>query len=438
MGQSLSFNMDRTYFREGDGIMFYVDYSPSPSVFSHPMLRGPLDGDTQTYHGFNPEIPVARVEHTGTYVMQATFTDSGIVCYDTIFINVVSMGDGYGIDEDAMLGAERADCSCETYPCLGTFKTPAPICEGMPLTPTIPQLCIAHGVVCGGACSSSYEWAPTLNGPWQSPPFNIGSSGTIPASANGTYLRVHYTYPGHTPSDYYSNAVRLTVIPKPSVTIDVDGSEEICPGDSAILYANSDVMDIYLAVGDILCTDWSVVKPSDWPVAGKTPWGIVFYVDDSDSHGWAVGLSQSSGLKWSTINTWVVSANNQTNWRDVIKDMNGAANTGAIRAITGYANRYPAVKWIDDNYNSTTWYLPSAGQLNILYGELPKVNRSLNVVGGMPIEGNGGGFTGSVKLWSSTEMTATNNNAMALSLWQGLISSSAKSSTLYVRPIINF
>ena len=43
-------------------------------------------------------------------------------------------------------------------------------------------------------------------------------------------------------------------------------------------------------IGDILCTDGSTVSLDEYAASGRTAEGIVFYVDKSGEHGWAVNL----------------------------------------------------------------------------------------------------------------------------------------------------
>ena len=89
----------------------------------------------------------------------------------------------------------------------------------------------------------------------------------------------------------------LTTIAEPAV---------ICGGGSTTIHALGDNASIIgstppeVAIGDIVCTDGSIVKPSDWP-CGRTAKGIVFYVDDTGQLGWIVHVEyQSIGIRWHT------------------------------------------------------------------------------------------------------------------------------------------
>ena len=137
-----------------------------------------------------------------------------------------------------------------------------------------------------------------------------------------------------------------------------------------------------VSIGDILCIDGSIVSPTDYPSSGRTAWGIVFYVDASDSHGWAVALDdQSSSIKWSSSDYYgydLPDLPNFENARTAMHDLDGFANTGIIRS-QGSSTDFPAAWAVDYDEG---WYLPSAGQLRYLYSIAPEINISLQLVGG--------------------------------------------------------
>ena len=151
-------------------------------------------------------------------------------------------------------------------------------------------------------------------------------------------------------------------------------------------------------IGDILCTDGSIVSSEAFAASGRTAEGVVFYVDATDSHGWVVSLDdQSSSIKWSSTNNYgydLPDLENYANARVALHDLNGQENTGIIRNH-GSSSDFPAA-WVVDYDNG--WYLPSAGQLRYLYSCAPEINTSLQVAGGAPLP-----YHGSCYWWSSTE-----------------------------------
>ena len=146
-------------------------------------------------------------------------------------------------------------------------------------------------------------------------------------------------------------------------------------------------------VGDILCEDNVVVTPASFVSSGHTAVGVVFYVDASRQHGWAVGLNDIGEYAWGP-NSLDTRLRNCTSKRQAINDLNGYANTKAI-IEGGYGIEFPAFDSLDFENG---WYLPALGQLKRLYANLDKVEEGLSVVGGSLFSSNG-----EWEYWSSTE-----------------------------------
>jgi hypothetical protein len=154
-----------------------------------------------------------------------------------------------------------------------------------------------------------------------------------------------------------------------------------------------------VSIGDILCTDGSILSREAFPSSGKTAEGIVFYIDNTDTHGWAVALNnQSSSIKWCRYYEYdIANLPNISNARNAMHDLDGHTNTGIIRA-EGNSSIFPAAWAVDYDHG---WYLPAAGQIRYLYGYIPEVNLSLEIVGGEPFD-----LSGNWWLWASTECGA--------------------------------
>ena len=177
--------------------------------------------------------------------------------------------------------------------------------------------------------------------------------------------------------------VRLVVAPTPAVTT-LAQPEEVCVGETVTIHAVGEngggvsYIQPSIRIGDILCTDNTIEKPTDWPVAGKTAKAIVFYVDTSGQHGWAVHLEdQSKYDHWNHSGTYPVSQYNTG--RAAMSDLNGFLNTQIISAIS------PSDAFGFGSLFSQLWYVPSLGQLRILYEDKNIVNVSLQLVGGTPL-----------------------------------------------------
>lgn len=147
-------------------------------------------------------------------------------------------------------------------------------------------------------------------------------------------------------------------------------------------------------IGDILCTDGSTVSINEFASSGKTALGVVFYVDDSEQHGWAVHLEYQGKTPWCYQYIDVPELTNIRKFRDAIKDTDGYNNTKIIRNYSN-ASVFPAA-WAVDFDNG--WYLPAAGQIRQLYGYIPEINQSLNTVSGEPFI-----LSSNWWIWASTE-----------------------------------
>jgi hypothetical protein len=111
--------------------------------------------------------------------------------------------------------------------------------------------------------------------------------------------------------------------------------------------------------------------------------GVVFYVDTSGDHGWAIDLhdlNTSSTYWWGGIHEDVQTLTNYASPVSALNDTSGWQNTADIRAQSAASMySYDAAMAVDfDN----GWYLPAAGQMFHLYVMLSVVNHSLQLVGG--------------------------------------------------------
>ena len=148
-----------------------------------------------------------------------------------------------------------------------------------------------------------------------------------------------------------------------------------------------------VSIGDILCTDNTTVPSSAWPVVGKTAMGVVFYVDDTGKHGWAVHLQDQGKCRWTACSkdSLVYGVHTCGTEKEALADEDGCANTKALRAA-GNASVYPAAYAVDFGLG---WYLPALGQLKKLYNLRERLNTSLLKVKGEEIEED--------RYWSSTQ-----------------------------------
>lgn len=169
---------------------------------------------------------------------------------------------------------------------------------------------------------------------------------------------------------------------------------EICMGQSTTIHALGEgagfetipAVEPEVEVGDIWCTDYSFVKPENWP-CGKTAKGIVFYVDTTGQHGWAVSLEDLTGgswfngaMYWCEGNYVLFGSTTYATIREAIYDTNGLATTFLLNQHNSQYQYSPCIK-ISASDIAAGWYVPTLRQLYILFYVKGLVNTSLQLVG---------------------------------------------------------
>lgn len=142
-------------------------------------------------------------------------------------------------------------------------------------------------------------------------------------------------------------------------------------------------------IGDILCEGDLLVSPANYNANTHTAKAVVFYVDNTGQHGWAIALQDAGNFQWGGYRN-ETPLPNYGDKRQAIYDLDGYENTRIVRE---HSTNHPAFYAVDFENG---WYVPTVGQLNYLYGNLDEVNVSLGTVGGSP-------YTGSWYYWCSTE-----------------------------------
>lgn len=149
-----------------------------------------------------------------------------------------------------------------------------------------------------------------------------------------------------------------------------------------------------------------------------------------------VAKDQQASTKWATSN---VTGGTTEKLRDTaIADMDGRANTSTI--ITTLGDNAPAAKFCHEYYPSNVdadnayfgagrWWLPSEGELLIIWSHLLEVNRILTQIGGTALNRR-------QWYWSSTEYSDT--LAWFLTFDNGTFNDSYKTNECSVRPVSAF
>lgn len=155
-----------------------------------------------------------------------------------------------------------------------------------------------------------------------------------------------------------------------------------------------------VAIGDILCTDGSIIRPANFVSSGHTAKAVVFFVDESGIHGWAVALDESiTNKQW--ISTSRIIGPLCASIRCALKDTCGYRHTRAMLDSAAVNNLTLPV--LDNIDISEGWYLPAAGQLRELMANCHIVNNSIDSLSNnnyMKIS-----ITSTNRYWSSTENT---------------------------------
>lgn len=213
----------------------------------------------------------------------------------------------------------------------------------------------------------------------------------------------------------------------------------ICEGEESVLSAVGEYAALEpvacpacpVNIGDYICADDSIFSPSE--IGGRTPVGVVFYVDPSGWHGWAVSTGEIRDTMWGRdgngISRDIAALTNYTIALEAIRDLNGELNNAAIKQA-GVRWEYPAAYLANDD---PSWYFPAMGQLCQLLGNSYIVNQSLALMGATTLSG---------KYWSSTEaekdMGINMSKAWMMDKETGQISKDAKIKKYKIRTIRDF
>ena len=155
--------------------------------------------------------------------------------------------------------------------------------------------------------------------------------------------------------------------------------------------------------------------------------GIVFFVFPDGTGGWVVALNDApEGCYWgSYVDITDLMDIMPTNYQELLADTSGYTNTAIIRNQLNN-NNYAA--GVVDFANG--WYLPAAGQLRLLLGEIVTLNAPLQIVGG-----TGFPMDDFFYYWSSTE---TGQNGAWYVDCNGHVHDNSKRGNLRVRSVQAF
>ena len=183
-------------------------------------------------------------------------------------------------------------------------------------------------------------------------------------------------------------------------------------------------------IGSILYSDMTCYKEAQ---AGKTPIGVVVYVDGTGA-GQALALkSLDTKYRWSTEYVDISGLTNYTTKEAASTDYASCENSKIIMAA-GDKSKYPAV-WAANEYSTEgtsagDWCLPAAGIFISYYNNQTSVNLGFERV-------NGTKFTTSTYAWSSSEYNIS-GAWYSNFYYSSVVTYTSKSNRYEVRPVFEF
>lgn len=199
----------------------------------------------------------------------------------------------------------------------------------------------------------------------------------LPIQQEGDYTYSHNFTNSHGCDSLIT--LRLIVKDQPDVQLE-SALSAICEGDYVRLNVLTGDSTYYsgnapytVQIGDVVCTNGDIVHSQHYLSSGDTALAVVFYVDASGQHGWAVDVvSQPNNCKWSnTPNLDVPNIVNASSIEMALSDTAGAAHSSYL-ASSNFPAGYHAC--------GNGWYLPAVGQLRVLYTQCASVNNALSII----------------------------------------------------------
>lgn len=181
-------------------------------------------------------------------------------------------------------------------------------------------------------------------------------------------------------------------------------------------------------------------KVEDWPSRAASKYAIGVLVVSGNQRFIVAPTEASSVLKWaSATGTDIPNLTNITSKVAAADDFNGKANTAAIiagstsAAVTntntyaaGFCNTHSRVDSKNHGIPAGSWFLPSFGQLLLMYAFKNQIKYALSLIAGSSA-------LQEAYYWSSTEYSAS--IAWNLTFSTGFMNSSYKTTEYRVRPV---
>lgn len=223
--------------------------------------------------------------------------------------------------------------------------------------------------------------------------------------------------------------LELYVFPNPQLSLTYEYDTLVCKGVSVDLCATATAKWNRYAVhvGEVLCSDSTILSVDDFIKSSKTAVGVVYYVDRSGFHGSAIALKDA---QQKTL--WCSLATTPEDWacadlNHCITDLNGAKNTNRM-LTSGSVDMFPVLNNIEVVYG---WYLPAYGQMRLMYAYFSEVMKTLKLLAenGSEVDLFSGIY------WTSTQ--SSNKEACTFE-YRGLLKSYSFDNERKTRAVIDF
>lgn len=187
----------------------------------------------------------------------------------------------------------------------------------------------------------------------------------------------------------------LVVAPEVKVRIDLKGDSVLCEGKEIKLtakggldYEQKEEPD-HIRIGDIHCTDGTILHPADFSASGKTADGVVVFLDETGEHGTVASLSDKEFVysKKHIENSQIQYDSDfylggRVSTVDYLRpQLDGKENT-LIRKNYTYNDNF----FLKDFDYDSEWYIPSYGEMYLLYSTITDIEESMAIVGGSNID----------------------------------------------------
>lgn len=193
--------------------------------------------------------------------------------------------------------------------------------------------------------------------------------------------------------------------------------------------AHQDFPDEGISIGNVVCSDGSVMGADRAIELGKKPVGVVFHVNrdpEFEGKGLAVYLRELSECQFADT----VGVAQGTSMSTAALD--GNQNTYALLACTDVDS--PAAEALFDIWScGQSAYMPSPAECRLLHGAKDAINAVMSKIGGKPVgQSSDGDWT-----WTSTEVEGqAPHKAWLYSFSSGSMQETPKMQWHKVRPII--